>query len=119
MSELDRQVAEAQGWLIFDDTKGDGGIWLDANERYSFHVMEYTPSTDLNQAVAFAEWVMRGKLAGLYFHIGLEPNEDPRWHVSIQDPSNAYRIVSSWQSEDNLAEAICRVTLEALKGGGG
>ncbi len=68
MTDLDRQVAEAQGWKYKQsDAHAFYDAWVDEKGIEQWAACEYTPSIDLNQAAAFAEWaIMREQGANEY-----------------------------------------------------
>ena len=114
MSDLDRQCAEARGWIVVELVQGP--TWDDTDAE-GFHssllVEDYTPSTDLNQAVKFAEWALEGKLYNyeLHLHIGAGCKEKSA-HID-----NMLNETVSYYAHENLAEAIVEATLEAVKNG--
>jgi hypothetical protein len=61
MGELDKLVAEEQGWTTVIFFHPHRIKWVNGDGREIIDVDEYTPSTDLNQAVAFAEWAIKAE----------------------------------------------------------
>ena len=115
MSDLDQQVAEAQGLKCVEARWGKGdrrtwspfAAWVDKNGSRTYWVNGYYPSTDLNLAIEFAK--MTGVL--LQIRSSLHTLEDGVISYCVQANDTTY-------IHSNLAEAICRVTLKALEGKG-
>jgi len=124
--ELDRQVGESQGWKLCREYKvkhvnspegtTPGGVteyfWADPSHGGFIHWQkDYTPSIDLNQAVAFLQNTFPEKRL---VHIDLGRAKYSVW-LSLPDTvGNLVKLIAT-NTFDGLAEAICRATLEALK----
>lgn len=103
MTDLDRRVAEAMGWHI--DLKTNEVFWLDANGKWQEHIELYTPSTDINQALAFAK-----SKATFEERVGTEikiydvPDLAPSCNVKVTRRDKL--IIDKDCSFDHLAETI-------------
>jgi len=106
--DLNTRVAEAQGWK--NDRKNMFGIywWRDV-EKFISSIDDYTPSTDLNQAVAFAEWA---KLLWVQMNIE-QPTPSTKIYevICYNDPDMTDKVRVT---ADSLAEALCLATLKYL-----
>ena len=103
---LDSQCALAQGWT-FHRSVQDRGLWEEVwilPDGSQIPCGQYRPSTDLNQAVDFAEWV--SEQTGRGWDLG-RPNKK-RQHNFVA--RHALKIAHG----NNPAEALCRATLAAL-----
>jgi len=114
MSDLNRQTAEAQGWEVSPDKI----FWTIPEEDECYEILhaidEYTPSTDLNQAMAFAEWAAQKHNWLFDVTYANEWNDDDvntfLWHVAVADETQTYAMVLG----NALAEALCKAVLEAI-----
>ena len=101
--DLNTQCALAQGWvLVVDEQAAAQKLWQDSDGSHIYLLEDYTPSTDLNQAVDFAEWACDG--------IAIDSEDSgPRWSVNVVKDDVDY-----YAKSDHLAEALCHATLAAL-----
>lgn len=148
--DLNRQVAEAQGWHLLRCTKSTYGgtvweaLWFPSDAplhafnathgwfegfqpheypRPLWHEHAYTPTTDLNQAVAFAEWFLQSQDDWCFVELsllGYHP-EGSRpcvgYEVEIYKQNAVGQLAEGTQisiSRNNPAEALCRAVLQAL-----
>jgi len=112
MTDLDKQVAEAQGWTLEvmpSPMQGFEKHWLKPYGSKGPLAHKYTPSTDHNQAVAF--W----NSTGLMLFI---KNTDDEFVVEIPYVCRAtdQEVVAVAKHSTNLADALCRATLIAKEG---
>lgn len=110
MTDLDTQVAEAQGWTARMMESG-GWRWYDRYGKLAMGKSMYRPSTDLNQAVAFAEWAIMQERGYREIKISTDNHISLKWEVHIEDKEDN-EIGNGWSH--NLAEALCRAVLKAL-----
>lgn len=100
--DLDTKVAEAQGWKW--NPHHEWWIYKDANGADQIILGEvYTPSTDLNQAVAFAEWAVG------YLKTGYDIGRYYNWIVNYR-----VKFAGHTLEGNSLSELICLATLKAL-----
>lgn len=112
--DLNTRVAEAQGWVIMNHKVMDMRCrvseqivpcWFDTDSiNYQGVVEDYKPSTDLNQAVAFAQWGFKEE----GFCCDWDGEKDP-WVVNGVKNSKDY-----FGQADTLAKALCLATLKSL-----
>jgi hypothetical protein len=99
MKDLDKQVAEAQGWVC----KANGGprYWWTEDENYYLHRAEdYIPSTNMEQA---------GELLEKY-QLCLLSNDDGIWHAAEHIFEGApYGEGKTWM------EAVCKAVVALEK----
>lgn len=131
MSDLDKHVAEAQGWRV-----EPSGLIAMADSTYAYllessideykdmgigNLKPYTPSTDLNQAIAFAEWMLATlsndtQTLELMLSLSLNNNRDLIGYVAVYNITTQRDIVQTAIDDGLIAEAICQAALTALKG---
>ena len=106
--DLNRRVAEVQGWHIEAKPIAcdwDMDFWYSGTKEI-IEVLLYKPNTDLNQAVAFAEWL--AKKRGTGFNLDYYQDETGSWYQARH--SGVWNEGRCFLS----AEALCLATLEAL-----
>lgn len=114
--ELDQQAAEARGWK---KTRIDQDYWEWHDENNTIHVFDYLPSTDLNQAMSFAEWALTelSIFHGHKFYISISIMPDLQELYAVQIMTDIGSLSISQTSKDGLAALITKTTLMALQCG--